>query len=225
MITEFYFEPALNLSERIAVSLDGGGYVHRNSPYKARDPYPEFDSISGSRFPGWMIWAAERFKPMDVSSNCGGYVPGMSYKKLVPNCFRDRPHHGLDVSATPTDRAKGTDGLVAPFDATVIKAGFKTGYGNRVEILLDATQIILTYSHMKSTLVKSGDKVKAGTLLGYEDNSGCPDCGDHLHLEVADGKQLKYTIGEWLPHARTLHEKGLLWNPWYVIDFKQYSNV
>jgi len=223
MIADFYFDPALNLSERVAADSESGGYVHRDTPYKAKDPYPEFDKMSGARMPGWMLWSSSRMRPMDVSSNCGGYVPGGNYKKLVPSCFRST-HHGIDVSATQVDRAAKTDGLIAPFNATVIKAGVLGSYGNRVEMILDNTGIILSYSHMNTTLVKTGDKIPAGTIVGYEAHTGCEGCGDHLHLEVCDGKQVKYEIGKWLPHAITLHKNGLLWNPWYIIDFKQYSN-
>ena len=91
-------------------------------------------------------------------------------------------HPGIDL-AGPT----GTP-IYATADGTVERAGWNSGgYGNLIEI--DHGRGIETrYGHLSKVLVKDGQKVKRGDLIGRMGSTG-RSTGSHLHYEVRiDGR-------------------------------------
>lgn len=95
-----------------------------------------------------------------------------------------RGHKGLDISAP-----KGTN-IFAAAAGTVVFSGWKNGYGNVIEIEHFDGKTQTVYSHNSKNLVKVGDEVIAGQLIGYVGISGTAT-GYHLHFEVRiDGKQV-----------------------------------
>ena len=70
-----------------------------------------------------------------------------------------------------------------------------TGYGNYVWVRYPRLNISLLHAHLDSFVVKKGDKVKEGTLIGYTGKSGRAT-GVHLHLGMT-----KIGSNTWLnPH-------------------------
>jgi murein DD-endopeptidase MepM/ murein hydrolase activator NlpD len=64
----------------------------------------------------------------------------------------------------------------------VVKAGWNGGYGRMVEV--DHGQGYATrYGHLSEILVKVGDKVTAGEVIGRTGSSG-RSTGPHLHYEI-----------------------------------------
>jgi len=88
-----------------------------------------------------------------------------------------RPHYGIDLTAS-----RGTP-IYATADGTVTQAGYSTGgFGNR--ILLDHGFGYETlYGHCSEVLVKVGDHVKRGEVIGKVGNTGLSK-SPHLHYEV-----------------------------------------
>lgn len=85
-------------------------------------------------------------------------------------------HTGLDFAGP-----SGTK-IVSVAAGTVTSAGYDGSYGNRTVITLaDGTEI--SYSHQSSVVVKAGDRVQPGQLIGYTGATGNVT-GPHLHLEV-----------------------------------------
>ena len=83
-----------------------------------------------------------------------------------------------------------SDGVVVEYRksyATTDKEG--NSYGNYVKIKHDNNYYTL-YAHMQynSVTVKTGDKVKAGDVIGYMGNTG-HSFGGHLHFEVRRGNE------------------------------------
>lgn len=88
-----------------------------------------------------------------------------------------RMHKGIDFAAPV-----GTV-IHAPGDGTVLSAGnSKNGYGN--EVVIDHGFGYKTvYGHMFKILVKKGEKVKRGEVIGEIGSTGL-STGPHLHYEV-----------------------------------------
>jgi murein DD-endopeptidase MepM/ murein hydrolase activator NlpD len=85
-------------------------------------------------------------------------------------------HAGIDLAAP-----EGTP-YMAVHAGEVTSAGYHGGYGYSITIKhSDGTEMI--YAHSRRLLVKSGDKVKAGQVIGEVGNTGY-SYGTHLHLEV-----------------------------------------
>lgn len=104
-------------------------------------------------------------------------VQGMIFSLFGPRW--GRLHEGIDISAP-----RGTP-LVAAKDGVVIVAGRKEGYGgygNTVDIKHD-DGFITRYAHLSETVVKEGDRVKAGDIIGSVGSTG-RSTGPHCHFEI-----------------------------------------
>jgi murein DD-endopeptidase MepM/ murein hydrolase activator NlpD len=95
-------------------------------------------------------------------------------------------HHGLDMAAL-----RGTP-VKAALKGVVIEAGYSEyGYGNRVVINHNQEKMTTRYAHLDKVLVKVGESVKAGTVIGRVGNTGFVRgrnghaSATHLHFEVA----------------------------------------
>jgi murein DD-endopeptidase MepM/ murein hydrolase activator NlpD len=91
---------------------------------------------------------------------------------------RGRVHAGRDIAI-----GAGTPVSVIS-DATITSVGYESGYGNYVTYI-DANGVEHLYGHLKqSANVKVGDKLRAGTIIGYAGSTG-RSTGPHLHWEVS----------------------------------------
>ena len=89
-------------------------------------------------------------------------------------------HAGMDFNGETGDP------ILAATDGRVTYAEFNYGgYGNLVMILRnDGTET--RYAHLSKILVKNGERVKAGDLIGRMGSTG-DSSGSHLHFEVRVG--------------------------------------
>lgn len=87
-----------------------------------------------------------------------------------------RMHQGVDLAAP-----YGTP-IVAATDGVVGFAGWKGDYGNFVQILRGGGSGT-GYGHMAAIVVRPGDMVRQGQLLGYVGSTGL-STGPHCHFEV-----------------------------------------
>lgn len=85
-------------------------------------------------------------------------------------------HKGLDISAR-----MGTP-IIAPAEGSVSQSGPDGAYGNSVEID-HGGGIVTKYAHMQRSIVKPGQWIKRGEVIGYVGMSG-RTTGPHLHYEV-----------------------------------------
>ena len=88
-------------------------------------------------------------------------------------------HSGCDFAVK-----SGTE-VLAVADGTVANANWGKSYGTQiVEDLGDGTFFI--YAHLSKSLVKPGDKISKGQVIGKSGNTG-NSSGPHLHVELRNG--------------------------------------
>jgi murein DD-endopeptidase MepM/ murein hydrolase activator NlpD len=103
-----------------------------------------------------------------------------------------RPGHvALDIAIV-----EGSD-VYSPMAGKVLRTNVmdSRGYGNLIEVLMP-NGAIMYFAHLSEFLVKPGDTVKAGQLIGKTGNTwSAPgsSTGPHLHFAVKDAK------GSWIP--------------------------
>lgn len=85
-------------------------------------------------------------------------------------------HEGMDFSAHP-----GTP-VYATGDGTVTEAGWNSGYGKMI-VIDHGFRYTTRYAHLSDMLVRPGQTVKRGDLIGRVGNTG-KSTGPHLHYEV-----------------------------------------
>lgn len=90
-----------------------------------------------------------------------------------------RPHTGIDITAP-----KGTP-VFATADGIVSGDQGGSGYGITV-VLNHGFSYQTLYAHLSKRLVKTGQRIKRGQLIGYVGNTGL-SMGSHLHYEVLKG--------------------------------------
>ncbi len=98
--------------------------------------------------------------------------------RVHPTLDRKEFHHGSDLKAPMNTPVYATADAIAEWAAP----HSKSGYGKLV--ILDHSFGFKTYyGHLNKIVVKSGQFIKRGELIGYSGNSGMSN-GPHLHYEV-----------------------------------------
>lgn len=91
--------------------------------------------------------------------------------------FRNRKFHpGLDIPIPLGDP------IIAAQEGQVIFTGYSGGYGKLI-IVQHRNNFMTRYGHNSENLVKEGDYVKKGQIIGLAGNSG-RSTGNHLHFEL-----------------------------------------
>jgi murein DD-endopeptidase MepM/ murein hydrolase activator NlpD len=101
-------------------------------------------------------------------------------------------HDGVDITAPAGTPVHAADGGV------VVYAGRLRGYGN-VVIIEHSDRFVTVYGHDAANLVRAGDRVARGQVIGAVGSSG-RTTGPNLHFEVRHDN-LAYNPLEFLPSA------------------------
>jgi murein DD-endopeptidase MepM/ murein hydrolase activator NlpD len=125
--------------------------------------------------------------------------------------MRRHPILGYSKMHTGVDWANGSSGepIIAAGSGVVIKAGWDTGYGRRVEIQ-HANGYVTTYSHMSAfgRNIAIGSRVRQGQVIGYIGSSGL-STGPHLHYEVIVNDNFVDPMRIKVPRSRELDGRML----------------
>lgn len=97
--------------------------------------------------------------------------------RISPFTGKEQLHPGLDIAG-----AEGT-AIIAPAKGTVAFVGKNGPLGMSVQIRHDSVYET-TYGHLNKAIVKKGQPVERGEVIGYLGNSG-RSTGHHLHYEIA----------------------------------------
>jgi len=104
-------------------------------------------------------------------------LPLDEYEFTAPYGVRwGKLHAGVDLAAP-----EGTP-YKAVHAGQVTQAGYSGGYGYSITVK-QANGVEVIYAHSRRLLVKVGDKVAAGQVIGEVGNTGY-SYGTHLHLEI-----------------------------------------
>lgn len=113
---------------------------------------------------------------------------------MVTSCYGQRwgvLHAGIDFATTENTPIHAVAG------GTIFSAGWAySGYGNSVVVDLGNGQFT-HYAHMNKNVVRIGQHVSAGDVLGYEGSTG-DSTGPHLHFEVHNGMWNQINPAGWL---------------------------
>ena len=92
-------------------------------------------------------------------------------------------HNGIDLAGATNSQ------IMSTADGVVERAGTGFGFGN-VVVVNHGNNIKTYYGHLKNNLVKVGDKIKKGDIIGIQGNTG-RSTGAHLHYQISvDGKNI-----------------------------------
>jgi hypothetical protein len=106
----------------------------------------------------------------------------------------DHWHAGLDISGpTQASMETGTWYIVSATDGTVDSTGQNSGAGNLIRVKNSDGTLRFSYFHLKNggILVKTGDQVKAGQVIGIAGDTG-NSSAVHLHFEIRPYNNLAY---------------------------------
>jgi len=106
----------------------------------------------------------------------GGRISSSYGKRASPFSGERTVHSGIDISATP-----GTP-VQATADGVVSHSGWNPHSGYLV-VIEHGCGFSTAYAHNKRNLVKIGQQVKRGDIVGYVGSSG-RSTGPHVHYEV-----------------------------------------
>ena len=117
------------------------------------------------------------------SSDLKRMASGYGYR-IDPFTKKRTMHWGMDFSAkTGTPIYATGDGTIARADARAV------GFGNHVRIDHGFGYVSI-YAHMDKIVVRRGNKVKRGDLIGYVGNTG-RSVAPHIHYEIVkDGRKI-----------------------------------
>ncbi len=140
-----------------------------------------------------------------------------SYRRWHPILHKYRPHFGVDFGAR-----RGTP-LRAVNDGRVIYAGWMRGYGKVVRINHGGGFVSL-YAHQSKILVKTGQHVKRGQVIGRAGSTG-RSTGPHLHFGLYfKGRPidpLRYIAHKGTGKFRTIVEKHTIMKKYSITHQKR----
>jgi len=142
---------------------------HSGGPFISQDNYGDKLLFDSDRFLD-AIQSVPLGRPVKtrISSPFGRRSDPLNSKRAY--------HSGIDFKGDTGDK------IVSTGDGIVTKASYNRGYGYNI-VLSHGKEYSTMYAHLSKRLVKKGDRVKRGQVIGLVGNSG-RSTGSHLHYEV-----------------------------------------
>lgn len=98
-------------------------------------------------------------------------------ERISPFSGKPAQHNGVDIGA-PSNTP-----VIAPARGTVVVVRYDTNMGNVVKID-HGFDFQTEYRHLEKALVREGQSVKRGEIIGHVGNTGLLSTGPHLHYQV-----------------------------------------
>ena len=117
-----------------------------------------------------------KIKLIDERKDQSFHFPCDKGVKSSPYGWRwERPHGGIDFALSVGEP------IYSVFDGVVRVAQVNGGYGNMI-LVRHYNNLETLYAHLSKMIVKVGQEVKAGDIIGYSGNTGF-STGPHLYFE------------------------------------------
>lgn len=179
------------------------------------------DAVFNSQYFGDKL-AGDRKKTIDKLSVTPSIVPVTGGKLISGFGKRIHPFHkglydhpGIDITATRgTEVLASADGYVSD----VTKSELLAGYGNTIDVT-HSQSLTTRYAHLETILVKRGQKIKKGQVIGTVGNSG-GSIAPHLHYEVLRNGREQNPIYYFLQNIDPAQYQQL-----YAISLKQNQSL
>ncbi|MEI7741120.1 MAG: peptidoglycan DD-metalloendopeptidase family protein [bacterium] len=136
--------------------------------------------------------------PLAFKYITSGFTKGMRYVSAFNTATK---HRAIDYAAST-----GTP-IRATADGTIVKAGWNGAYGNYTNIRHNATYST-HYGHQSKIIVKAGQRVKQGQIIGYVGSTGF-STGPHLHYEMVKNGALINPLLEKFPSTGPIDSSEL----------------
>lgn len=129
------------------------------------------------------VWSGEIGEPvLSVDGFCSPLGSGWRIRVTSEFGWRNCPYHGRELhSGLDMSAATGTP-IRAALSGTVTKSCRTNSYGNYT-VIDHGNGMTTAYAHQSERLVKVGDTVTVGQVIGLVGSTG-NSTGPHLHLEV-----------------------------------------
>ena len=114
-----------------------------------------------------------------IAINSVSRVTSNYSERISPITGQKEFHYGIDYAAK-----KGTP-VYATGSGIIEEAGIRSGFGDTVEIE-HGNKYKSLYGHLSKIMVKKGDNIKRGDILGLVGSTG-ESTGPHLHYEIYYG--------------------------------------
>ena len=144
--------------------------------------FPAYDLYGG--FDQAQIWGVkvDQTKKVDTTTlkllhdSCDFHSPSIGRLTSGYGWRNNRPHYGVDIKLNTGDSVRSA------FDGMVRIARYSSTYGN-VIVIRHNNGLETLYAHLSKRLIKEGDEVAGGDLIGLGGNTG-RSYGSHLHFET-----------------------------------------
>jgi len=123
----------------------------------------------------------ETIRAIPLGKPVGGKISSSFGKRTDPVNKKKGFHEGVDIKGKKGAKIRATA------SGKVIKAFKNGGYGNYVEID-HGNGYVTAFGHMQSYLVKKGEVIEQGQVIGQVGSSG-RSTGPHLHYEILLNKK------------------------------------
>ena len=143
---------------------------------------PAYDLYCG--FDRAKIWGVkvDQTKKIDTTAihlahdSCDFHSPWVGRLTSDFGWRNNRPHYGVDIKLNTGDTVKSA------FEGMIRISRYSSTYGN-VVVVRHLNGLETLYAHLSKRLVKEGDEILTGEVLGLGGNTG-RSFGSHLHFET-----------------------------------------
>lgn len=118
----------------------------------------------------------ETVQKLPLGKPVAGPISSGFGKRIDPLNKKKSSHEGIDIKGKTGDKIRATGA------GKVLRAGKNGSFGNYVEID-HGNGYVTAYAHMQNYLVRPGEWVEQGQVIGQVGNTG-RSTGPHLHYEI-----------------------------------------